>query len=111
MKYSTQEIYCILAAKQLLPMLGDQKLCDLSRMHIQTFIGQKQREKCAPQTLAHFPNLLSKVFSTAMNWSWRGLNPAQNIGLTSYSNAFTLASHEAGAFRQALSKRRRDTAP
>ena len=81
LKYSTQKLYRILAAKHLLPMLGNHKLCDLSRMHIQTFIGQKQREKYAPQTLAHFRNLLSKLFSTAMNWGWMEFNPAQNIGL------------------------------
>ena len=81
LKYSTQKLYRILAAKHLLPMLGTHKLCDLSRMQIQTFIGQKQREKYAPQTLAHFRNLLSKLFSTAMNWGWMEFNPAQNIGL------------------------------
>lgn len=50
-------------------------------MHIQQFIGQKLREKYAPQTLAHFRNLLSKLFSTAMNWGWMEFNPAQNIDL------------------------------
>jgi integrase len=81
LKYSTQKLNRILAAKHLLPTLGNHKLCDLSRMHIQQFIGQKQREKYAPQTLAHFRNLLSKLFSTAMNWGWMEFSPAQNIGL------------------------------
>ena len=81
LKYSTQNLYRLLSAKHLLPTLGDHRLCDLSRLHIQQFIGQKQREKYAPQTLAHFRNLLSKLFSTAMNWGWMESNPAQNIGL------------------------------
>jgi len=81
LKYSTRNLYRILAAKHLLPALGNHKLCELARVHIQQFIGQKQREKYAPQTLAHFRNLLSKLFSTAMNWGWMEFNPAQNIGL------------------------------
>jgi integrase len=81
LKYSTQTLYRILTAKHLLPALGNHKLCELVRLHIQQFIGQKQREKYAPQTLAHFRNLLSKLFSTAMNWGWMEFNPAQNIGL------------------------------
>ena len=81
LKYSTQRLYQILAAKHLLPALGNHKLCELVRVHIQQFIGQKQREKYAPQTLAHLRNLLSKLFSTAMNWGWMEFNPAQNIGL------------------------------
>ena len=81
LKYSTRQLYKILTEKHLLPALGHQRLCDLGRIHIQQFIGQKQREGYAPQTLAHFRNLLSKLFSTAVNWEWMEANPAQNIGL------------------------------
>ena len=81
LKHSTQKLCRILAARHLLPTLGNHKLYDLSRLHIQQFIGQKQREKYAPQTLAHFRNVLSKLLSTAMAWGWLEFNAAQNIGL------------------------------
>jgi len=81
LKFSTQTLYKLLVTKHILPTLGNHMLCDFSRLHIQQFIGQKQREKYAPQTLAHLRNLLSKLFSTAMTWGWMEFNPAQNIGL------------------------------
>ena len=81
LKYSTRELYQILARKHLLPGLGAQKLCDVSRLQVQQFIGQKQREQYAPQTLAHFRNLLSKLFGTARRWGWMDANPAADLDL------------------------------
>lgn len=68
LKYSTRTLYRILATKHLLPALGHHRLRDVVRLHIQQFIGQKQRQGYAPQTLAHFRNLLSKTFGTAVGW-------------------------------------------
>lgn len=81
LKYSTQNLYRILAAKHLLPALGHYRLRDLARLHVQQFIGQKQRRGYAPQTLAHFRNLLSKTFGTAVGWGWMESNPAVKIDL------------------------------
>lgn len=81
LKYSTCRLYQILSEKHLLPALGRQKLCDVGRIHIQRFIGQKQRQGYSPQTLAHFRNLLSKIFGTAQRWGWMESNPAQDIDL------------------------------
>jgi len=81
LKYSTRQLYKILTEKHLLPALGHQKLCDLGRVHIQQFIGQKQRHGYSPQTLAHLRNLLSKICGTAARWGWMEFNPCQNIDL------------------------------
>jgi len=81
LKHSTQKLYRIMAAKHLLPTLDNHKLCGLPRMHVLQFIGQKQREKYAPQTRAHFRNLLSNLFSLAMTWGWIEFNPAQSTCL------------------------------
>lgn len=81
LKYSTRTLYRILATKHLLPALGHQRLRDLARLHVQQFIGQKQRRGYSPQTLAHFRNLLSKTLGTAVDWGWMESNPAENIDL------------------------------
>jgi hypothetical protein len=70
-----------MVAKHFLPTLGNHKFCDLSGMHVQQFFGQKQREKYAPQTRAHFRNLLGKLFSPGMTWGWMEFNPAENTCL------------------------------
>jgi integrase len=81
LKYTTCRLYRILMAKHLLPALGQQKLCDVGPIHIQQLIGQKQRQGYSPQTLAHFRNLLSKIFGTAKRWEWVQMNPARGIEL------------------------------
>jgi integrase len=81
LKYSTRTLYRLLAKKHLLPALGHHPLRDLARLHVQQFIGQKQRQGYAPQTLAHFRNLLSKTLGTAVGWGWMESNPAENIDL------------------------------
>jgi integrase len=81
LKYSTRTLYRILTSKHILPSLGGQRLCDIARLHIQQFVGQKQRQGYAPQTLAHLRNLLSKICGTAVRWGWMEFNPCQNIDL------------------------------
>jgi integrase len=81
LKYSTRTLYQILASKHILPALGQQRLCDIAHLHVQKLIGQKQRQGYAPQTLAHFRNLLSKICGTAVRWGWMEFNPSQDIDL------------------------------
>jgi integrase len=80
-KLATQESYRNLARVHLLPFFGRQRLSDITRYDVQTFIGQKQRQNYAPKTLAHLRNLLSKVFAVAMKWEWLNSNPARAIEL------------------------------
>ncbi len=80
-KLATQESYRNLARVHLLPFFGRQRLSDIARYDVQTFIGQKQRQDYAPKTLAHLRNLLSKVFAVAMKWEWLNGNPASAIEL------------------------------
>lgn len=80
-KYSTQQVYRYLAAKHLLPYFGRQRLCDISRLDVQTFIGQKQRQLYASKTLAHLRNLVSKIFAVAISWGWMNSNPASGVEL------------------------------
>ncbi len=81
LKFSTRRLCGTLATKHLLPEFGQQRLCDIARVQIQQFIGQKQRQGYSTQTLAHFRNLLSKVFGTAGTWGWMNHNPAREIKL------------------------------
>jgi len=105
LKFSTQKLYHILATKHLLPALGCERLCDIARVQIQQFIGQKQRQGYSPQTLAHFRNLLSKLFGTAMDWGWMDYNPAHNIKLPPMERrraARVLTTEEIGKLAVAL---------
>lgn len=80
-KFATQEVYRYLARVHLLPYFGRQRLSDITRFDVQTFIGLKQRQGYAPKTLAHLRNLLSKVFVVAMKWGWLNSNYASAIEL------------------------------
>jgi len=80
-KFATREVYNYLARRHLLPFFGMQRLCDITRFDVQTFIGQKQRHGYAPKTLAHLRSLLSKVFGVAVSWGWMNGNPASGIEL------------------------------
>ena len=59
LKYSTQKLYRILAAKHLLPTLGNHKLCDLSRMPISTTVHRAKATRevrtANPRTLSQPP--------------------------------------------------------
>lgn len=80
-KFATREAYRYIARVHLLPYFGRQRLSDITRFEVQTFIGMKQRKGYAPKTLAHLRNLLSKVFSVAVKWGWLNSNHASAVEL------------------------------
>ena len=80
-KMATQEVYRYMARRHLLPWFGGRRLCDITRLDVQSFIGQKQKQDCVPKTLGHLRNLLSKVFGVAGSWGWMNGNPAVGIEL------------------------------
>ena len=80
-KFSTQQVYRHLAEKHLVPYFGTQKLCDITRFDVQSFVTAKHRQAYSPKTLAHLRNLLSKVFNVAISWGWLNSNPANRLEL------------------------------
>jgi integrase len=82
LKFSTQRNYQHLVRRHLFPVLGDQPLCDIKRQHIQGFITDKiTRQKFSWRTSLHVRNLLSKIFSTAVEWEYVPMNPATGVKL------------------------------
>ncbi len=80
-KFSTQQVYRYLVGKHLLPFFGRQRMCDISRLDVQSFVSHKQRQRYAPKTLMHLRNLLSKIFGVAISWGWLNGNPATGVEL------------------------------
>src|ERR1700740_1450711 len=50
-------------------MDGRQPLCDIQRQHIQGFVTEKMvRQKFSWKTSLHLRNLVSRIFTTAVEW-------------------------------------------
>ena len=81
-KLSTRRGYAQLLRKHLLPFFGNCKLTEISRQSVQAFVAQLGK-RLAPQTVCLARNLLSKVFSTAIGWSYVDGNPVTGVRLPS----------------------------
>ncbi len=80
MKFSTQKLYPHLLRKHLLPVFGEQPLCDIRRVDIQRFITEKMtRQNLSWQTAVHLRNLMSGTLERAVEWSYLEANPARRI--------------------------------
>jgi len=82
LKFATQRNYRHLTRRHLFPVFGDQPLCDIKRQHIQGFVMEKMvRQKFSWKTSLHLRNLVSKIFSTAVDWEYVPANPANGVKL------------------------------
>ena len=79
-KLSTRRGYAQLLRKYLLPFFGESKLTEISRQMVQAFVAQLA-QRLAPQSVCLAKNLLSKVFSTAIGWSYVDGNPVTGVRL------------------------------
>jgi integrase len=84
LKFATQRNYRHLIRRHLFPVFGDQPLCDIKRQHIQGFVMEKMvRQKYSWKTSLHLRNLVSKIFTTAVDWEYVPSNPASGVKLPS----------------------------
>ncbi len=82
LKFATQRNYRHLVRRHLFPVFGDQPMCDINRQHIQGFVTDKMtRQKFSWKTSLHLRNLLSTIFSTAVDWEYVPRNPATGVKL------------------------------
>ena len=82
LKFATQRNYRHLVRRHLLPVFGDEPMCDIKRQHIQGFVTEKiTRQQFSWKTSLHLRNLLSKIFSTAVEWEYVPANPASGVKL------------------------------
>lgn len=79
-KYSTQRGYAYLLRKYLVPFFGNWRLSDVTRPMVQAFVAQLGRH-LAPKSVCLAKNLLSKVFSTAVEWGYVHDNPVAGVRL------------------------------
>jgi len=82
LKTSTRKRYLSTIKIHLLPAFGDQRLCDLQRIDIQTYVLRKLDKGLSWDTADHLRNLLSKIYRCAKKWGYfAGDNPASEIDL------------------------------
>jgi integrase len=79
-KRSTAKGYAHVLRKHLIPYFGGQNLAEISRQMVQGFVAQLG-QRLAPKTVSLAKNLLSKVFSTAIEWGYLETNPATGVRL------------------------------
>ncbi len=79
-KHSTRQGYAYLLRKYLLPFFGDWRLADATRQTVQAFVAQLGK-RLAPKSICLAKNLLSKVFSTAVEWGYVHENPVAGVRL------------------------------
>jgi integrase len=77
-KRSTSRGYAYLLRKYLLPYFGDSKLTEINRQMVQGFVGQLGKG-LAPKSISLAKNLVSRIFTTAMEWSYVQENPATHV--------------------------------
>ena len=82
LKFATQRNYRHLVRRHLFPVFGDQPLCDIKRQHIQGFVMEKMvRQRFSWKTSLHLRNLVSTIFTTAVDWDYVPANPASGVRL------------------------------
>ena len=82
LKFATQRNYRHLVRRHLLPTFGDIPLCSIRRQQIQGFVTDKMtKQQFSWKTSLHLRNLLSKIFSTAVDWEYLHANPASGVKL------------------------------
>jgi integrase len=80
LKFATQRNYQHLVRRHLLPVFGDEPLCDIRKQHIQGFVTEKMTvQKFSWKTTLHLRNLLSKILSTAVEWEYIPANPVRGV--------------------------------
>lgn len=79
-KFSTRKGYEYLLGKHLLPYFGKERLCDINRANVQTFVASLGR-RLAPKSVQLARNLLSKVLATAVEWGFLTDNPVRLVRL------------------------------
>ncbi len=80
-KRSTSRGYAYLLRKYLFPYFGDHNLTEINRQMVQAFVAQLG-QKLAPKSVSLAKNLVSKVFTTAMEWGYVQENPATHVRIS-----------------------------
>ena len=80
-KRSTSRGYTYLLRKYLFPYFGDHNLVEINRQMVQVFVAQLGKQ-LAPKSVSLAKNLVSKVFTTAIEWGYLQENPATHVRIS-----------------------------
>ncbi|MCI0351633.1 MAG: site-specific integrase [Acidobacteriales bacterium] len=82
LKPSTRARYRRTLDKHLLPAFGNQRLCDISTLDLQTFVLKKAESGLGWESCDHLRNLMSRLFTAAKKWGLSSReNPASGVEL------------------------------
>ena len=82
LKISTQKRYRQILNLHLLPAFGSTRLMDLTTVMLQRFVLDKMAAGLSWESVNHFRNLISKIYTGAKRWNlFAGENPACGIEL------------------------------
>ena len=82
LKISTRNRYRDTLKNHLLPAFGEQRLCDIHNLDVQTFVLKKMDKGFSWGTADHLRNLMSRIYRAAKKWGFHaGENPAAEIEL------------------------------
>jgi integrase len=74
LKHSTTKQYSFICKSHILRELGQVRICDLSREHLQAFLSGKVRAGLSWETVAHVRNVVNKVLDSAVEWGYANTN-------------------------------------
>ena len=73
-RYYGTQIRC-----HLLPALGETRLCDITRVMVQTFLAEKRKGGLSGSSVHGMRTALSKLLQAAVDWNLLEQNPARGI--------------------------------
>jgi integrase len=79
MKPNTRDMYQLLWKNHIAPAFEQDKMRDITGLHIDRLLSNKYKQGYASQTVLHLRSVLSKMFKTAIKWRWLVDNPAREI--------------------------------
>jgi integrase len=79
MKIGTARYYGKHLRRHILPTLGKTRLCDFTRVRIQSFLAEKRSTGLSGSYVHGMRTALSKVLQAAVDWNYLELNPARGI--------------------------------
>ncbi len=79
LKESSARYYGQLIRRHLLPAFRTTRLCDISRVKVQTFLAEKRMAGLSGSTVHGIRTALGKVLQSAVDWGFLEQNPARGI--------------------------------
>lgn len=79
LKTSSARYYGIQLRVHILPALGGRKLCDLTKVEVQTFLASKRTKGLSGSSVHGIRTALGKVLQAAVEWGYLDSNPARGL--------------------------------